>query len=70
MAKQPEYKWASPAAWLHDHVYSVARGEDPEHAVAGLIAIIGTLILVCENEDLQDVFQRAMDRDGYFTKEP
>ena len=58
------YKWAHPSEWLNDHVDN-SRGNNAE-----LFSIINALMTKCSEDDIQDLFQAEMDRDGYFTPEP
>lgn len=57
------YRWAHPSDWLNDHV-DESRGNNAE-----LIAIIDTLMSKLTEDDLQDLFQSEMERDGYFQPE-
>lgn len=52
------YRWAFPSEWLADRVGRWSRVE-LEIAIARLAARIG-------EDAIQDLWQDAMDRDGYF----
>jgi hypothetical protein len=53
-----EYKWANPQAWLLDRAETWSREE--------LFAALHDLALCLDADSIQDLFQEAMDADGYF----
>lgn len=58
-----QHKWAYPSEWLNDHV-DESRGNNAE-----LFSVINTLMSKLSEDDIQDLFQAEMERDGYFRVE-
>ena len=59
------YQWAYPSDWLAAHVDKLAEAKD----VPQLRALINHLMRQLTEDDIQDIFQEEMDRDGYFNEE-
>lgn len=53
----PSYRWKSPYEWLEDAIYE--RKISANEALAALMEFI-------DSDEIQDVFQAEMERDGYF----
>lgn len=52
------YKWNNPHEWLEDYI--------PRMIVPRLRQTIRDLASLLDNDQLQDLFEKEMDMDGYF----
>jgi hypothetical protein len=57
-APEKKYRWSSPHAWLLDRIEEWPEDE--------LRRCARDLALLCEADDIQNLFQQEMDDDGYF----
>lgn len=56
------HKFSSPINWLHQKITtSTDLAEVKAHAM--------TLLHMVDNDQVQDIYQREMDLDGYFEKD-
>jgi hypothetical protein len=59
------YRWQSPLAWLRWKIDELTIGNN----IIALSTMFIVLAITLDNDQIQDVFERDMDKDGYFEEE-
>ena len=62
---EPRYRWSHPSEWLSFHVDRLAN-DDSAEAHSELVKLVMSLASLLDGDQIQDLFQDEMDRDGYF----